>query len=92
MKEQLRNPRPLADQCRLQIRQRCGTGVHQKISELTGLPNKLKAFLRFEDLLQHDSAEKCLGCYCYMDECSCNPDDYDYDFDFDEDSTSEDDQ
>ena len=101
MKEQVQNPRSLADQCRLQIRQRCGPGVHQKISQLTALPDKLKGFLRFEDLLQHDPPEdegypdKCPGCYAYYDECTCMPEDYDYLYDdyFNEDpSSSEDDE
>ncbi len=90
MKEQILNPRPLSHQCRLSIRTLCGKHINSKIAQLQTLPEKLKAFLRFEDLLEHDSQEKCLGCFSYMDECSCKPDDYDYDFDFDSDSSSSD--
>ncbi len=89
MKHQIQNPRSLNDQCRLRIRTLCGNHINSKIAQLDSLPDKLKAYLRFEDLLQHDSQEKCLGCFSYMDECSCNPDDYDYDFDFDSDSSSD---
>ena len=90
IKDQIQNPRPLADQCRLRIRAICGKHINSKIARLDTLPEKLRGYLRFEDLLQHDSLEKCLGCFSYMDECSCNPDDYDYDFDFDSDSSSDD--
>ena len=90
MKDQIQNARSLSDQCRLKIRALCGKHINTKIAKIDTIPEKLKAYLRFEDLLEHDTLEKCLGCFSYMDECSCNPDDYDYDFDFDSDSSSDD--
>ena len=97
LNQQKINAKSLKNICRLSIRNLIGLSldIDEKIESLS-LPEKLKEFLRFEELLKskHTDMEvkhdRCLGCNEYMDECECRASDYDYYDDYEVDWGSED--
>ena len=89
--EQKTNAKPLKNLCRLNIRNLIGLSldIDEKIESLP-LPEKIKEFMRYEELTNQEGKERCLGCNEYMNECECQAEDSnyheDYRVDWDDDS------